>query len=232
MKAKSIAIAAVLATAAAATADSVQMRFIDSGPSRVITVEVDGDRSRLRVGQLNHEILSSNGDSAPEVGMLTTYCVDVTEQVTRQGETYQVSELTDAPVVAGGASMSQAAADAIGRLYAHADGRQFDNDRDFSAAFQLAIWEVVEDFEGSVDGLDVDNGTFQARNLNSGTRNHLSTLLAVAGNDSLQINSRIRALTNDGAQDQIFEVVVPLPTTGAMAAVGLAGAGLLARRRR
>ncbi len=232
MKAKVIATAAVLATAAAATADSVEMRFIDSGPSRVLTVEVDGEQSRLRVGQLNHEILSRSGPTAPRVGLLTTYCVDVTEWVTRQSETYHVSDLTDAPVVAGSDGMSQEAADAIGRLYAHADGRQFESDRNFSAAFQLAIWEVVADFDGSTDGLDVDDGEFRAWGLNSGTRNHLVSLLDVAGDDSLRVNRRLRALTNDGAQDQIFEVVIPLPTTGAMAAVGLAGAGLMARRRR
>ena len=232
MKAKILASTAVLATAAVAAADSVEMRFIDSGPGRNVTVRVDGEQYRLHAGQLNHEVLASTGPTAPGVGMLTTYCVDVSEWVSRQGQTYDVSELTEAPVGENTDGMSQGAADAIGRLYAHADGEQFENNRNFSAAFQIAIWEIVADFDGSTDGLDVDDGSFRAWSLNSSTRNHLATLLAIAGDESLRINRRIRALTNDGAQDQMYEVVIPLPTTGAMAAVGLAGAGFMARRRR
>ena len=232
MKGAIISTVAVLATTALAAADSVQMRFVDAGPGRDVRIRVDGEQYRVHAGQLNHEVLSRTGPSAPGVGMLTTYCVDVAEWVTRQSQTYQVSELTDAPVGVGSSGMSQATADAIGRLYAHADGQQFERNRNFSAAFQLAIWEVVADFDPSADGLDVTDGDFRAWNINGGTRNHLSTLLAVAADSSLAVNRRLRALTNDGAQDQIFEVVIPLPTTGAMAAVGLAGAGFVTRRRR
>jgi len=232
MKATIFATVAVLATTALAAADSVQMRFVDSGPGRDVRIRVDGEQYRVHAGQLNHEVLSSSGATAPGVGMLTTYCVDVSEWVTRQSETYDVSELTDAPVGLGSSGMNQATADAIGRLYTHANGQQFENNRNFSAAFQIAIWEIVSDYGSDSGNLDVNDGDFRAWNLNSGTSNHLATLLAVAGDSSLSVNRRLRALTNDGAQDQMFEVAIPLPTTGAMAAVGLAGAGFFTRRRR
>ena len=232
MNGKLIATITVLATATLAAADSVTMRFVDAGPGKAVKIRVDGERYRVHAGQLNHEVLSRSGPAAPAVGMLTTYCVDVNEWVNPQGMTYDVTELTDAPVGQGPDGMSQAKADALGRLYTFADGRQFASDRNFSAAFQVAIWEVVADLGASTDSLDVGDGSFQAWDLNRSTRNHLATLLDVATDQSVRINRRLMALTNDGAQDQMYEVAIPLPTTGALAAVGLAGAGFFTRRRR
>jgi hypothetical protein len=232
MKAKLFATIAVLATTAVAAADSVEMRFVNAGPGRAVTIRIDGEQYRVHAGQLNHEVLSRSGDTAPATGMLATYCVDVGEWVNTSSRTYDVAELVDAPVGSVGNGMSQDAADAIGRLYTFANGRQFTDDRNFSAAFQIAVWEVVADLGSPADTLDLSEGSFKAWNLNQGTMGHVSSLLAVATNSSILVNRRVRALTNDGAQDQMFEVAVPLPTTGALAAVGLAGAGLITRRRR
>lgn len=232
MKGPIFATVAVLATAAFAAADSVSMKFVGAGAGRAVTIRVDGDQYRVHAGQLNHEITARTGSTAPAIGALTTYCVDVSEWVNYYNREYQVAELVDAPVGVGDDGMAQHQADAIGRLYAFADGQQYGTGNNFSAAFQLAVWEVVTDMETETTSLSVGSGDFKAWNLNSGTANHLATLLSVATNDDLAINTRIRALTNDGSQDQMFEVAVPLPTTGALAAVGLAGAGFFGRRRR
>ena len=227
-----IATVAVLATTAIAAADSVNMRFINAGPGKAVTVRVNGNQYNVHAGQLNHEILSSTGPSAPGVGMLATYCVDVTQWVSSQSKTYQVSELTDAPVTASNNGMAQHKADAIGRLYAYANGQQYGMSNNFSAAFQIAVWEVVSDMDTESSTLSLANGDFRAWNLNSGTTSYLNTLLSIAGDQGLRVDRNIRALTNDGAQDQMFQVAVPLPTTGALAAAGLAGAGFFTRRRR
>jgi len=232
MKGSIFATVAVLATTAFAAADSVMMKFTGAGAGRVVTIRVNGDQFRVHAGQLNHEITARTGPTAPALGALTTYCVDVSEWVNYNNREYQVTDLTDAPVGAGDDGMAQHQADAIGRLYAYADGQQFGTSRNFSAAFQLAVWEVVADMDTESSSLSVGSGDFKAWHLNTGTTNYLTTLLAVATNDDLAINTRIRALTNDGSQDQMFEVAVPLPTTGALAAVGLAGAGFFGRRRR
>lgn len=227
-----IATAAVLATAALAAADSVTMRFVNAGPGRAATIRVNGNQANVHAGQLNHQILSSTGPSAPGVGMLTTYCIDATEWVSTQSKTYQVSDLTDAPVAVGINTIAQHQADAIGRLYTYANGQQFGTSHNFSAAFQIAIWEVVTDMDTESTTLSVASGDFRAWNLNSGTTSYLNTLLAIATDQSISVNRRLLALTNDGAQDQIFLTAIPLPTTGALAAVGLAGAGFFTRRRR
>lgn len=228
-----IATAAVLATTALAAADSVTMRFVNAGPGRAATIRVNGNQYGVYAGQLNHEILSSTGPTAPAVGMLATYCVDVSEWVSPQSQTYQVNELTDAPVAGGNNGMAQHQADALGRLYTYANGQQFGTSNNFSAAFQIAIWEVVTDMDTESSTLSVASGDFRAWNLNSGTTSYLNTLLAIATDQSIAVNRRLLALTNDGAQDQMFEMTaIPLPTTGALAAVGLAGAGFITRRRR
>jgi hypothetical protein len=158
--------------------------------------------------------------------------VDVSEWVNHSDAAFQVADLTDAPVGPGDDGMAQHQADAIARLYSYANGQQFGTSNNFAAAFQIAVWEIVEDLTTESSTLSVASGDFKAWNLNSGTTSYLTTLLAVATDDSMGINRRIRALTNDGSQDQMFEVVVPLPTTGAMAAAGLLGAGFIGRRRR
>ncbi|MEQ9096350.1 MAG: hypothetical protein RIE32_08815 [Phycisphaerales bacterium] len=232
MKGSIIATFAVLATSAIAAADTVTMNFVGAGHGRTATIRVDGDRYTVHAGQLIHDVTARSGSSAPGLGQLTTYCVDVAEWVSYQSRVYNVNELTDAPVSHGNAGMDQHKADAVGRLYSYANGQQYGADNNFAAAFQLAVWEVVSDLATSTTALNVADGDFQAWNLNSGTISYLNTLLGVAVDDDVRISDRVLALTNDGSQDQMFEVAVPLPTTGAMAAVGLAGAGFFGRRRR
>lgn len=232
MKGSIIATVAVLATSAFAAADTVTMNFVGAGHGQTATIRVNGDRYTVHAGQLVHEVTDRSGPSGPGLGRLTTYCVDVAEWVSYQSRVYDVNELTEAPVAHGNAGMDQHKADAIGRLYTYANGQQYGTSNNFAAAFQIAVWEVVSDLDTATTALSVADGDFRAWNLNSGTINFLDTLLGVAVDDSISISDRILALTNDGSQDQMFEVAVPLPTTGAMAAVGLAGAGFFGRRRR
>lgn len=232
MKKTMIATVAVLATTALAAADTVNMRFVSPGAGRTATIRVNGNQYNVHAGELNHLITARSGPSGPALGALATYCVDVSEWVSYHGRVYDVNELTDAPVAHGNMGMDQHKADAIGRLYTYANGAQHDGNNNFAAAFQLAIWEVVSDLDTPTTTMSVASGDFKAWNLNSGTIGYLTTLLAAATDDSIGINNRILALTNDGAQDQMFQVAIPLPTTGALAAVGLLGAGVVGRRRR
>lgn len=233
MKLATTAVLALLAMAAAAHADSVDMRFTGIGAGRAVAVRINGIQHNLHAGQLNHEILSRSGPTAPNLGALATYCVDFHEYVSSHSQTYQVARLTDAPVTSGNNGMAQHQADAIGRLYTYANGQQYGTDNNFAAAFQLAIWEVVADMTTESSTLSMASGTFRASNLNAGTTSYLNTLLGVATNLSIAPMVTVRALTNDGAQDQLFEsVVIPLPGAAGLATVGLAGVCFSNRRRR
>lgn len=228
-----ITAAAVLATAGLAAADSVDLSYTGPGAGRSFTIVNNGTSTDVFAGQLTFTVANGSGSTGVRLnGQLTTYCIDVLESVGQGQRTYDLAALEDAPVTAGGIAPAMGAdkAAAIARMYTFAAGQQFGSSNNFAAAFQLAIWEVIADFE---DGLSVDTGDFQvSSSINSGTDAFLSSLLAAAADVSISEFRGLGALTNEGFQDQLYSVVVPLPGAAGMAAVGLAGVGLVARRRR
>ncbi|MGD1914577.1 MAG: hypothetical protein ACFCBV_00100 [Phycisphaerales bacterium] len=226
--------AAMLATAGIAAADTVDLRYFGPGAGASFDVVANGNSTNVFAGQLN--FLADNGTGAGSLlnGTLMTYCIDVLEPVGGGRNTYNLDALEDSPVTAGSVSpaMGVDKAEAIARMYTFAAGSQFGSDSDVAAAFQLAVWEVIADFGGD-DPMSLTTGDFRVTStVNSGTQTFLTSLLDAAGDGSISIFQGLGALTNEGLQDQIFEVVIPLPGAAGMAAVGLAGVGLVARRRR
>jgi hypothetical protein len=228
-----IAMSAVLALAGVAAADSVDLQYAGPGNGRSFTIVANGTATSVFAGQLNFNVTNGSGAGLGLNGSLLTYCVDVLEGVGAGTNTYDLAELSDAPVTAGGApAMGVDKARAIGRLYTAAGGNQFGSDNDFAAAFQLAVWEVIADFGGN-DPLSLTTGDFQVTStITSGTQSVLTGLLAAAADDSVFSTSGIGALTNEGFQDQLYSVVVPLPGAAGLATVGLLGVGFVSRRRR
>lgn len=229
-----IAMTAVLAAAGAAAADSVDLTYTGPGSGATFTVVADGNTTSVFAGQLNFSVVNGSGSTGVRLnGPLLTYCIDVLEGVGAGQNTYDLAELKDAPVTAGGISpaMGEDKAEAIGRLYTAAGGDQFGSDNNFSAAFQLAVWEVIADFGGDND-LDISDGDFKVTSsINAGTQSVLNGLLAAAADDSVSSFAHLGALTNEGFQDQLYSVVVPLPGAAGLAAVGLAGVVVTRRRR-
>ena len=226
-------LAAVLALAGAASADSVDLTFAGNGQGRSYSIVANGTSANVFAGQLNFAVANGSGPIGGTLnGDLLTFCIDVLEQVGAGLNTYETADLSDAPVTAGGImpAMGPDKADAIGRLYTFASGDQFGSSNDFAAAFQLAIWEVISDFGGT---MDITDGDFKVTsNITSGVQTILDDLLEAANNQSITIFRGLGALTNEGFQDQLYAVVIPLPGAAGLAAVGLAGVGLSARRRR
>ncbi|MFI4916426.1 MAG: hypothetical protein ACIAS6_07970 [Phycisphaerales bacterium JB060] len=229
-----IAITAMLAAAGAATADSVDLTYTGPGTGRSFSVQANGTATNVFAGQLTFVVANGSGSTGTQLnGSLLTYCIDVLEGVGAGQNTYDLAALEDAPVTAGGVApaMGIDKARAIGRLYTAAGGDQFGSSNDFAAAFQLAVWEVIADFGGD-SGLSVDTGDFQVTSsINTGTQSVLNGLLAAAADDSVFSFSGLGALTNEGFQDQLYSVAVPLPGAAGLAAIGLAGV-IVSRRRR
>lgn len=234
MKLRSITTAAaVLGVAGLAAADTVDLRYTGPGAGASFNITAGSVTNDLFAGQLN--FLTSNGTGAGTSleGTLQSFCIDVFEPLAAFSEgpqTYDLNDLSAAPVTGvGGSAMGGAKADAIARMYAFANGQQFGSSNDYAAAFQLAVWEVIADFDAS---LDIAGGDFRVNDaLSVGVTDILDDLFTAAGDTGIG-GARVAALTNSGLQDQIYEVVIPLPGAAGLAAVGLAGVGLIGRRRK
>ena len=146
MNAKTI-IAAIAVAAAGGTvyADTVDVQFLRTGAGRTIKFDLNGSRHNVFAGQLEHRFSNGTGIGADLNGDHLTYCTDLLEYVSGSTSTFDIVDPQNAPAT----PMGPTRADALRDLYAHASGSQLARgaDRDYAAAFQLAVWEVVYDFE-------------------------------------------------------------------------------------
>ncbi len=123
---------------------------------------------------------------------------------------------------------SSTVANNLGKLYSQ--GIVFDT-AEKTAAFQIAVWEVIHEKSGtfavgnSVAGLagNADFTTYTGSTASAATFTQAQTYLdAIAGATN---NVTLTVYKNDNFQDLIVAVPVPEPTTAAMLLAGLAGIG-------
>jgi hypothetical protein len=104
----------------------------------------------------------------------------------------------------------------------------------YATAFQLVVWEIVDDFDGTAGSINADAGNL-ILTATDGNAMDADILNAMAALTTDMMNaiatgggsfSNVIGLANAGFQDQL--VLVPAP--GAMALMGLGG--LVASRRR
>ena len=103
-------------------------------------------------------------------------------------------------------------------------------DADHSAAFALAVWEIVNEISGS--GYSLTGGNFTATSANSNVLTYASSML---GNLSgtITMTANIWAQDNPGTtQDLVVFAPVPEPETYAMMLAGLGMMGFVVRRRK
>lgn len=234
-----IAIAAIAATAACsgALADTVDVRYVGTGQGRVIKYDFNGSRKNVFAGQLKHNFSNGTGVASQLSGDILTFCTDLTEYVSRSSRSF---ELVD-PQFAPGDPMGLNRANALRDLFGFAGGQQLSRtvDRDYAAAFQLAVWEIVYDFNDAQgrSSLDIESGAFESykrdgSQLSSAIRGHLGDLFDAIGTGAGRSNGMdLFAVVNDGSQDQLVEIpAVPLPPAGGLAFAGLLGAATMRRR--
>ncbi|MDZ4753058.1 MAG: hypothetical protein SGJ11_01000 [Phycisphaerae bacterium] len=111
-----------------------------------------------------------------------------------------------------------------------------------NAAFQIALYEVTHeslsaaDAAGAAGQLGLGQGAFQSAGRSGDAASALAVslaadMLAALGDGGFNFfGTGLRGLTNDDRQDQL--IVVPLPTTVALAAAGLGLVGVARRRAR
>ncbi|WP_333608274.1 PEP-CTERM sorting domain-containing protein [Arsukibacterium sp.] len=159
---------------------------------------------------------------------LTTFCIEFSQLIkTNQTLTYQIQSADEL--------FGAAKADAITRLYSgfrDQTGTSIGN-----AAFQLALWEIVHDFQSDLSGFLLERGSFKT------TSSNQSVTLAQSWLDQLaNIKSQhtMHVMTNSQSQNQLIfsgqpqtSFNDPVPVS-APATLGIFGLGLLAlglRRR-
>lgn len=225
-------VAALFMGASAAQADTVDVRFLGTGQGKSVKIDFNGKRSNVFSGQLRHELSNGTGVGARFHGEHLTYCSDLAQYVTSTRRTYQVTPIQNLP---GGGAMGADRAQAIHDLYAFADKAQLapGANADFAAAFQIAVWEVVYDYNvgAGLSSLSTTSGTLKVFNTNGQAlsaairQNLVNFFNAVVNTHTTQ--RHVLGLSSGSYQDQM--VFVPLP---APALMGLAGLGALALIRR
>lgn len=228
-----VAMFAVGAISASSLAGTVDVKFTGTGLGRNVRVTLNGNARDLFAGQLKHNFSNGTGNCTSLEGTHRTFCTELTEYVTSTTAEYECAMLEDAPE---SDPMGPVAAQAIADLYAYADGRQVTTEdtgdnRDFASAFQIAVWEVVSDYDGTAGSLDITTGSLTidgryGRDLDANILAYLNDLFGAVGMNAS--GDGVFAVTRDGAQDQI--VMVPLPTSIMLGTAGLAA--IIVRRRR
>ena len=227
-----VGICAVASLASTSLADLVDMRFAGTGRGRNVQVTLGERTFGTFAGQLRHVFSNGTGAAAGLTGELVTYCTDLSQYVSSNTSTYTMLPVASAP--AGGA-MGIEKARAVGSLYGYALDAQLTSSTsdDLATAFQLAIWEIVTDYNYALgpSSLSLDSGSFRATRTNgtaiwSSVNNILSSFFANTENTSFAL-SELGAVTSGRFQDQI--VLIPSPGTGLLAACGLV---MIGRRRR
>jgi hypothetical protein len=169
-------------------------------------------------------------------GTFRTYCTDLSQTVVSGVDSFSIVELTAMP---DSSPMGTAKANAIKDMFAYTSNSVTTNSasNDLATAFQLAVWEIVKDFNtaSANNGLSITSGSFSAKKtdgsaLSSGVTTILGNLLAAAGTGSHSSNTGlvIKGISNECYQDQIITRVVPAP---GVAGLGLIGGLAMARRR-
>ncbi len=213
-------------------ANTVDVSFAGVGLGRNVRVTLNGNTRHLFSGQMNHNIDGTLDNGTVLSGTYTTFCTELTEYVNWGTNPFEAVDLEQAPE---SGPMGAMKAQAITDIYAYAGGDQLLSSAEggtanFASAFQIAIWEIVYDYDGTEASLDVAAGNLVIKSSNysplySGVSAHVDNLLGAIG-----LNASIDdlfAISADGFQDQI--VIVPLP---APLMLGCAGLALVAVRRR
>lgn len=165
---------------------------------------------------------------------ITTFCTEITQSV--QSHTiYDFTEVDQAPNSNGGMGEERAGLiqDLYNNHFSEAMSSAF-----HSAAFQIAIWEIVYETSSDSEGnLNLDASSGPGFRVTGGSADNFNVAFGMSALDlannwlngltSVELTTLL-ALTSGSGQDQI--ILIPLPTPVMMAGLGLLALPLVRRR--
>lgn len=225
-----LALVAIATTAGTAAAQTVTVAGTGTGAGRTVNVTYQGTARSVFAGQINLSL--TNSSTGLYNGSWISFCTELNQFIFIGGapQVYNFMAVSDLPNP--GAAMGVTRANAIARMYKSANGTQYAAAAsDLAAAFQIAVWEISSDYDGTAASLNMSVGTMQAAGLSSAITTQLTTLFAAASSTTGAMSTLV-GLGNATYQDQIIEAGSQIPTPGAVAMLGLAGVAGIGRRRR
>ena len=228
MKRSSISALALLCFAGAASAQTIDVRFVGAGAGESITVTSPNVNGGVFAGQLRHELSNPLGGTPIDLaGTRNTYCIDLGQFVSGNTTTHAYLD-TNAPSIFTGDPVVDARLTAISWLFSR-DGAAASSTGDnvIAAGMQVALWEVITDWDPSVGrtSLDLGNGAFMAgASLAVLVQANAFLDSAIPG---LGLPANVAILADGVFQDQITLV----PTPGAALVAGTGILWMVGRRR-
>lgn len=226
---------ALVLSAGSAQANTVNVEYTGAGVGRNVNVTstLSGFNGGVSAKVLNLSIGSVDSGSALKANTnYVAFCAELAQFANGDELEYHEDSLANLPepVPAMGAD----AATAIKRMWAFAGDQKF-TDSDWATAFQVAVWEVVDEYTGTDPvNLNISEGRFKVNSgLNTNRRDIVDDLLTAALNENQAQANLIGLWRASGNQAQDYIVEVPEPSSIALLAIGGACvAGNRLRRRR
>lgn len=238
MKATWTALLGLACAGTAASADTVSVMYVGAGQGRNVQMSLGAVTLNVFAGQLRHD-LSGSGAAAGLSGVYSTFCADAREYLAHAETPYAIADIANLPVSGGFAPMGADRKQEVYDLYAAAGGSQLgvSANADLAAAFQVALWEIIYDFNGTRSSLDAGTGVMRVSE--SGGSAISGAMLSYINGffDTIMTittaQSGLIGLSNPGGQDQVVSpVIIPLPNAAIMGLAGLTGIGFAAAVRR
>ncbi len=217
---------------------TAQMAFTGTGKGSNVKIIFNGNSFNAFSGQLQHTISGAAGLNSVINGDRRTFCIDLSQHVSRNTNTYEIVDIVAevggiSPAFAG---VRGAAISGIYNTYGTtAIGGTRSTSNDFAAAFQMAVWELAYDFTGVASSISLTGGVARFKKtdgtaLSSGILTQFNTIISAIGNGP--IAAGLVALRSGNYQDQLVYVPGTLIPSAGSAAMAALGGLMIARRRR
>ena len=185
-------------------------------------------------GQLIHNFSGGTGSLTGMTGNQFTYCIDINQFASSTPRTFDLTPVSQLTAVA---PMGVDRANALSDIFSAQPfwPTQASVSADYAAGLQLAIWDIITDYNGTsgLSSLGLAGGTFRATKtdgspLSSGIMSHYNTFLSYIGG-SYGTGVNLLGFGSPSGQDQITPSSIPAPASGVLAGLG---ALVMGRRRR